>query len=131
MSYPIYNPSTINYGNLTVGYAGSSGYTYTTGSTSATNLVWGDSSYTNPVTITQNATIDLKGEDADIIINGESLNETLKEIKESLRIPSKLNRDEKLEKDWEELQAAADHYNKLKKEYKEKQKVWDTLKTQD
>jgi predicted dehydrogenase len=129
MSYLI-NPSTYNYGNLTIGpVSATTGYTYTTGSTSASDLTWSTSS--NPVSISQSAKIELKGEEADIIINGESLNETLKEIKHALRIPSKLNQDPSLEKAWEELQAAADHYNKLKQEYKEKQRVWDTLKTQD
>jgi hypothetical protein len=80
------------------------------------------------VTITQKATIDLKGEDADIIINGESLNETLKEIKAALRIPSRLgNRDPELEKKWDELGQAAEQYNRLLKEYRDKQKVWDAL----
>jgi hypothetical protein len=138
MSYYMHNPSTqYNYGNVVIGPAPTSttGYTYTSGGTSATDLVWGNNGSwgisANPVTITQRAQIELKGDDADIIMNGESLNETLKEIKEALRIPSKLTRDEQLEKDWEELQRAADHYNKLKQEYKEKQRVWDTLKDQD
>ena len=127
MSYLI-SPTTYNYGNLTVGAAGTTGYTYTNSSTSANGLNWASNT---PVTITQRAQIELNGEDADVLINGESLNQTLKEIREALRIPSKLNRDEQLEKDWAELQEAADHYNKLKAEYREKQKVWNTLKDQD
>jgi hypothetical protein len=136
MSYSINYPTNVTYGNLAVGAAnGATGYTYTSSGTSATDLIWGNTgtwaTATNPVTITQKATIELKGDDADIIMNGESLKESIREIKEALRIPSKLNRDEKLEKEWEELQAAGDHYTKLLKEYREKQKVWDTLKTQD
>jgi hypothetical protein len=135
--YSIHTPNT-SYGNISIGPAttATTGYTYTTGSTSATDLIWGTSGSScnttaNPVTVTQRAQIELKGDDADILFNGESLKETLREIKEALRIPSKLNRDEQLEKEWEELKSAADHYNKLKQEYKEKQRVWDTLKTQD
>ena len=126
--YSIYNPSTSS-GNVTVGLptTATTGYTYTT---SATEFNWSNS-YANPVTISQNAKIDLKGDGADIVINGQSLNDTLQEIKTALRIPSKLNRDPKLETAWEELQQAADHYEKLLKEYREKQQVWDTLKTQD
>ena len=128
MSYSIYNPTNI-----------SVGYTSTPASTSATNLTWGGVATgtglptwsSSPVTITQKATIDLKGEDADVIINGESLKDSIREIKDALRIPSKLTRDPVLEKEWEELQAAGEHYQKLLKEYKEKQKVWDTLKSQD
>lgn len=125
MSYSIYNPTNVTYGNLTVGVpTGASGYTYTSAGTSATDLIW---STNNPVTITQKATVELTGEDADVVINGESLRDSIREIKEALRIPSKLNRDPKLEKDWEELQAAGEHYQKLLKEYREKQKVWDAL----
>jgi predicted phage tail protein len=127
--YPTPNLNSPYYGNITIapsgtGTSGQYFYSGTSASTSAT-AVW---TSVNPVTIDQNATINLSGEKADIVINGESLNETLKEIKQVLRIPSQLNRDPKLEKDWTELQEAADHYNKLLAEYKEKQKVWDTLK---
>jgi hypothetical protein len=127
MSYLI-NTQPYNYGNLSVAIpTGVSGYTYTSAGTTAVN--WATSA--QPVTISQSAKIELKGDDADIIMNGESLNETLTEIKDALRIPSRLNRDPSLEKDWEVLKQAGDHYNRLLKEYREKQKVWDTLKDQD
>jgi len=127
MSHTINYPYTPLHGNVTL----ATGATYA--STSASNYVWtstgsNGTAWTNPVTITQKSTIDLQGEDADVVINGESLKQTLKEIKEALRIPSKLKQDHKLEKEWAELQEAADHYNKLLKEYREKQRVWDTLK---
>jgi hypothetical protein len=133
MSYTIYNPgSGYTYGNLTVGApTGASGYTYTSSGTSATDMIWNNTGTwgaSNPVTITQKAQIELQGDDADIKINGESLKDAIREIKEALRIPGRLARDEKLEKDWEELLAAADHYTKLLKEYQDKQKVWNTLK---
>lgn len=131
MSYSIYN-SPYTTGNLTVGTGiptGVTGYTYSASSTSATDLIWGNTGNwtTAPVTISQKATIELQGEDADIKINGESLNETLKSIKDALRIPGNLSRNPELEKHWDELKAAADHYNKLRKEYEEKQKVWSIL----
>jgi hypothetical protein len=134
MSYNIYSSPNYTYGNITLNTPNTTGSVYTIGvganGTSATD--WANATWTTaPVTISQKATIDLKGEDADIVINGESLNETLKGIKDALRIPGKLKRDAKLEQDWEELKAAADHYNKLLKEYSEKQRVWDTLKTED
>lgn len=135
MSYSIYPTS---YGNVTVSAAtatATTGYTYTSAGTSATDLVWGSNgnwnNVANPVTISQKATIELKGEDADIVINGESLNETLKEIKNALRVPGNLKRNPELEKDWEELQKAADHYDKLKREFSEKQRVWNALKDTD
>ena len=102
----------------------------TSASTSATNLVWNGSNTTwaNPVTISQNAQIDLKGENADIVINGESLKETLQAIKEALRIPNRNQRDEQLERDFEEIKQLREKYEQKLKEYKEKQQVWNTLK---
>lgn len=123
MSTNIYT-TTLPYTNTPYTNTSAAG-TYTIGvanGTSATDISW------NPVTITQKPTIELKGEDADVVINGESLNETLKAIKDALKIPGILQRNELLEKEWEELKAVADHYNKLKKEYTEKQRVWDIMK---
>lgn len=106
---------------------GSPGYTLgVANGTSATDFTW--TSTATPVTISQNATIDLKGDGADIVINGESLNETLKEIKEALRIPDKIKRDEHLEKNFEEIRILREKYEAMVKEYKEKQQVWDILK---
>ena len=111
-------------------------YTIGATSTSATNLVWNGSNTTwanpvNPVTISQNAQIDLKGENADIVINGESLKETLQAIKEALRIPNRIQRDEQLERDFEEIKQLREKYEQKVKEYKEKQKVWEVLKEQN
>lgn len=133
MSYSVYTTTPTYYGNITLNPSTAApNYTVGVNGTSASDLTWSGTAWsTAPVTITQKATIDLKGEDADIVINGESLNETLKGIKEALRIPTRLSRDPALEKDWSDLKAAADHYEKLKNEYLEKQKVWDTLKTED
>lgn len=133
MSYSVYTTTPTSYGNIVINASTAvPSYSVGTNGTSASDLTWTGTSWnTAPVTITQRATIDLKGEDADIVINGESLKDSIKEIKEALRIPSRLARDEGMEKNWGELQAAAEHYEKLLKEYKEKQKVWDTLKTQD
>ena len=134
MSYNIYTTTPTSYGNITLAPTAITGPSYSVNAngTSASDLTWSGTSWTTaPVTITQRATIDLKGDDADVVINGESLRDSIKEIKEALRIPSRLARDEVLEKNWSELQAAAEHYEKLLKEYKEKQKVWDALKTQD
>lgn len=135
MSYNIYSSPTYTYGNITLNSPNTSAsgiYTIGVGANGTSATDWTNTTWTTaPVTISQQATIELKGEDADIVINGESLNETLQGIKDALRIPGKLQRDTKLEKDWDELKAAADHYNKLLKEYKEKQQVWDTLKTED
>jgi hypothetical protein len=83
------------------------------------------------MTVQQSGQIDLKGDGADIVVNGESMMETLKEIKEMLMIPSKLNRDTQLEADFDELKQAAEHYQALLEKYKDQKRVWDILKTQD
>lgn len=136
MSYSIFTNHNNGYGNISItGPYDNSVYGVGTG-TSTQDIIWNTTntwptSQVAPVTITQKATIDLKGDDADIIINGESLKDSLKEIKEALRIPGQLKRDPKMEEAWEELKAVKDQYNKLLKEYKEKQKVWETLKDND
>ena len=126
MSY-ILNSPTSSSGNVLIASTGAS--------TSATTftLPWNGTSastwdVSHPVTISHKATVELNGKDADVIINGESLKDSIREIKEVLRIPGRLNRDTKLEDNWEELKAAAEHYEKLVQEYKKKQRVWDTLK---
>jgi D-arabinose 1-dehydrogenase-like Zn-dependent alcohol dehydrogenase len=136
MAYNIYSTApAYTYGNITLTTPNTSGSVYTIGAgANGTSAVdWSNTTWTTaPVTINKNASIDLKGEGADIVINGESLNETLKSIKDALRIPSRLpNLNPELEKDWEELKAAREHYDQLLKEYTEKQQVWDTLKTED
>lgn len=115
-------PST---GTYTIGVQGSNG-------TSASDLTWvGTSWNTAPVTISQSATIDLKGKDADVIINGESLKETLQAIKDALKIPGRIQQDAKLEESFQELRQLREQYEQSVKDYKEKQKVWETLKNQD
>lgn len=115
-------PST---GNYTIGVSGANG-------TSASDLTWVGTSWTTaPVTITQSATIDLKGKDADVIINGESLKETLQAIKDALKIPGRIQQDAKLEESFQELRQLREQYEQSVKDYREKQKVWETLKNQD
>ena len=130
---------TSGYGNVTLSVSGA-GYSspYTLGvsnGTSATDLIWSGATTatwtTAPVTISQKATIDLKGEEADIVINGESLKETLQAIKDALKIPGRIQQDAKLERDFEELRSLRLEYERRVKEYREKQQVWDTLKNQD
>ena len=73
-------------------------------------------------------TIELQGENADIRVNGESLMDALKEIREQLRIPSTLVRNAELEKDFEDLRDLATEYEKKVEEYKEKKRAWDILR---
>jgi hypothetical protein len=106
-----------------------SGYTINIGTgangTSATDM-WTNTTWTTaPVTITQKATIDLKGEDADVVINGKSLRFTLEKLEERLAM---LEPNHELEKEWSELKRLGDAYRQLEKDIQEKTKTWDILK---
>jgi len=110
---------------LSAGSGGSNG-TYPINATSST---WTNTS--TAAVIDAAGTMELRGKNADLIINGESLKDTLNEIKMALRIPNKLTRDPILEEEFDELKRAAEHYEKLKEKYLEQQKVWDTLKNKN
>lgn len=128
MSYAITQPYTV--GNISVtGSSGSSSiFTIGANGTSATDM-WTNTSWTTaPVTISQKATIDLQGEDADVVINGKSLSKTLEGIQERLGM---LEMNPELEAEFDELREAANRYRELEKKFKEQKRVWDTLKKQD
>ena len=120
-------------GNLTIN-SPIYGYTSTSAPTSATSLVWNGTSPTWTTTATTAAHInqagrmELKGDSADVVINGESLKETLQAIKEALRIPNRIQQHPELEEDFEEIKQLREKYEQKVKEYTEKQKVWNTLK---
>ena len=80
---------------------------------------------TPPVTINQSGTIDLQGENADIKVNGESMMETLRGIQDRLNM---LRPNPELEEEWDQLRELGDQYRKLEAEFKEKSKMWNTLK---
>jgi hypothetical protein len=73
----------------------------------------------------------LGGPDADIEINGESIVDTLKQIKEQLQIPNRLNRNSKLEAEFEELKQLGEQYRDLETKFREQKRVFDILKKQD
>jgi len=83
---------------------------------------------TSPISVSPAATLDLQGEGADIRLNGESLMETLAEIKDALLIPRKINANTQLESEFEELKELRLEYERRVKEFQEKKKVWDILK---
>ena len=69
--------------------------------------------------------INLNGEGADIVVNGESLIGMLHRIEERLNI---LTPNPKLETEWAELQALGEQYRKLEQHIRDKQATWDRLK---
>ena len=73
----------------------------------------------------QHGTIDLRGENADIRVNGESLMKTLQSIQDRLNM---LRPNTELEAEWDQLKELGDQYRKLEAEFKEKSKMWNALK---
>ena len=102
---------------------GGTGYTYTTNTTSpflatGTNI--------NPaMMVSQGGSIEIKGEDADIKINGKSMKTWMGAVEERLNI---LTPNPELEADWDELQELGERYRALEKKCKEKAQMWAALK---
>ena len=103
--------------------SGSHGYTYTTtGTTSATN---GGTGSSPTMAINPSATIELRGEDADIKINGKSMVTWMEAVEERLNM---LLPNPELEKDWDDLRRLGQRYRALEKKCKEKAQMWSALK---
>jgi hypothetical protein len=87
-----------------------------------TNNGW---SSTPTLTVSQSGTIQHEGENADIRVNGESMMQTLRDIQDRLNM---LRPNPELEAEWDQLRAVGEQYRKLESEFKEKSKMWNTLK---
>jgi hypothetical protein len=101
---------------------GGTGYTYTTNTTSP----WISNGVTdNAMVVNQSGTIEIRGKDADIKINGKSMVTWMEAVEERLNI---LTPNPELEKDWDELQELGERYRALEKKCKEKAQMWAALK---
>ena len=69
--------------------------------------------------------LELHGDRADLVINGESLSDRLSAIEQRLNI---LRPNSKLEAQWDQLRELGEQYRRLEAELQEKQRMWDTLK---
>jgi hypothetical protein len=69
--------------------------------------------------------MELKGNQADLVINGVSLTDTLKAIQDRLCM---LRPNAALEAEWDQLQELGQQYRKLEAELLEKQRAWDILR---
>jgi hypothetical protein len=69
--------------------------------------------------------LNLTGDNADIVINGQSLNATLTAIQERMGM---LVPNAEIEAEWDELRELAERYRELEKLCKEKSTVWNKLK---
>ena len=91
--------------------------------TGSPGLVWDD--FTINSTMCSSNTMQLNGEGADIVVNGESLMDTLRGIQDRLNI---LRPNLELEAEWDELREAGERYRELERQFAEKSKVWKALK---
>jgi hypothetical protein len=92
---------------------------------------WGGGGGTFPGTYQVNndlkgGQLHLEGDGADININGESLMATLRSLEQRLNI---LRPNPELEEEWDQLRELGDQYRQLEADLKEKQKMWNMLKT--
>jgi hypothetical protein len=74
----------------------------------------------------QNGRMSLRGENADLDINGKSLKDWMDKVEERLNI---LTPNPELEKEWDELRRLGERYRKLEKKCKQKAEVWNKLKS--
>lgn len=80
---------------------------------------------TSPTTITQSGVMELRGENADVKVNGRSLMDAIDALEQRLNI---LVPNPELEKEWDELRELGERYRELEKQCKEKGEMWKKLK---
>lgn len=92
----------------------------------ATSTIWSSDLLSDTTTtIATRNRLNLQGTDADIVINGVSLQDTLQGIQERLNI---LTPNPDLEAEWDELRELGQRYRALEKQCQEKSKIWNQLK---
>lgn len=121
-SYPGFGAVPIT-GGGTGNWAPNSGYTYTSPNT----VPWiTTTTGTNPAMVVgQSGSIEIKGEDADIKINGKSMKTWMEKVEERLNI---LTPNPELEKDWDDLRRLGERYRRLEQKCKDKAQMWAALK---
>lgn len=97
-------------------------YTITTGSNTGT-YTWNTSN--TPTTLSAEGQMELRGKNADIVINGQSLSDWMQAVEQRLNI---LRPNPNLEKEWDELRELGERYRELEKKCQEKAEVWKQLK---
>ena len=110
----VYNP-TGTYGNIVIGPASSSAsHTISIAGASSTGAVLTaagtSNTWTNVARTTAKGQLHLEGDDADLVINGVKLSDTLKAINDRLSI---LQPDPKLLEKYNNLREAYEHYQTL------------------
>lgn len=126
MSY--LNDDNVIYSNITVDgnispytiSSGSVGAGYTWATTSTNSIDWSISTK-----VDQSGTMELKGDNADIVVNGRSLMDAINTLEQRLNI---MVPNPELEAEWDELRELGDRYRALEKQCKEKGQMWARLR---
>ena len=108
-------------GGYTIGNGGT-GHVWTTNTTGAGTYRINDPA----AVLSAGGRMELKGDSADLTINGKSLKNWMEKVEERLNI---LTPNPELEKEWDELRRLGERYRKLEKKCKEKAEVWNKLKS--
>ena len=122
--------TTISNGGYSIGNGGTGsltgGYAFTPNTVWTTNTTATGSFRISPdSTIEQSGKLSLRGNAADLDINGKSLKGWMERVEERLNI---LTPNPELEKEWDDLRRLGERYRKLEKKCKEKADVWKKLK---
>lgn len=117
-----YSIDTISVGTNTVTIAPSSTSVMMSGTAGP---MWTDTTMMSVSQQQNSGVVELRGQKADIVVNGESMMQTLRNIQDRLNM---LRPNPELEAEWDELRALGEQYRKLESEFKEKSKMWNTLK---
>ena len=117
-----YSIDTISAGTSTVTIASSPASVMMSGTAGP---MWTDNTMMSVSQQQNSGVVELRGEKADIVVNGESMMQTLRNIQDRLNM---LRPNPELEAEWDELRALGEQYRKLESEFKEKSKMWNTLK---
>ena len=84
-----------------------------------------DIGYSTSATLSASGQVSLKGDNADIDINGVSLKDFMERVESRLGL---LTPDSRLEEEWAELRELGDRYRELEKEIHDRMKTFDILK---
>ena len=119
--------------NITGGYtigglngATGSNTVWTTNTTATGSFTIGPNYSAVGSQLDQSGKMSLRGENADLDINGKSLKDWMERVEERLNI---LTPNPELEKEWDELRRLGERYRKLEKKCQEKAEVWNKLKS--
>lgn len=98
--------------------------------TSTPNTVWTTNTAdwsigTNGTSASPSGTLQLQGDNADIVVNGRSLMDAIDALEQRLNI---LVPNPELEAEWDELKELGDRYRELERQCKEKGEMWAKLK---